>query len=153
MRDLLFVTDFTNVTGNPVFDGVLREVAENELSRSPTAEVVDDDRISEMLRSKGQPNAQPLTLQLARTLCNSDQRDLIAEGAIKPQGSGFVIELTTMDCVTGQVTSKDSAEARTPDETLAKISKVAAETRVRLSGGTSTTTDAAPLPTSSIEAF
>jgi eukaryotic-like serine/threonine-protein kinase len=96
-RDLLFVADFTNVTENPIFDGVLREVAEKELSRSPNVEVVDDDRISEMLRSKGQPNTQSLTPELARTLCNRDQRDLIAEGVIKPQGSGFVIDLAAMD--------------------------------------------------------
>jgi eukaryotic-like serine/threonine-protein kinase len=106
-----------------------------------------------MLRSKGQANTQSLTPELARTLCNRDQRDLIAEGVIKPQGSGYVIELAASDCATGEVISKDSAQARTPDETLATVSKVAAATRVRLLGGTSTTTDAAPVPTSSIEAY
>jgi eukaryotic-like serine/threonine-protein kinase len=152
MRDLLFVTDFTNVAENPIFDGVLREVAKNELSRSPTVEVAGDDKISEILRSKGQPHTQSLTPELARTLCNRDQRDLVAEGVIKPQGSGYVIELTAMDCATGEVISKDSAQASTPDDTLATVSKLAAITRVRLSGGTPMT-DADALPTSSIEAF
>jgi serine/threonine protein kinase/tetratricopeptide (TPR) repeat protein len=154
VRDPLIVADFTNATDNPVFDGVLREVAATELARSPNVEVIGDDRISDFLRSMGQANTQHLTPQLAWTLCNRDRGNLLAEGVIKPQGSRYIIELSATDCTTGRVLSQDQGEAKTPDEALATVSKVAAATRVQLSGGTrTTTTDAAPLLTSSIQAF
>jgi eukaryotic-like serine/threonine-protein kinase len=60
-REPLFVAEFANATGDPVFDDVLRDIVTTELDRSPVFEVVDDDRVSEILKSMGQTADARLT--------------------------------------------------------------------------------------------
>jgi eukaryotic-like serine/threonine-protein kinase len=161
-RAPLYVAEFTNSTGDAEFDDVLRDVVARELNRSPAVEVVDDDRVSELLHSMGRPSSSSrilsaeirLTPELARQVCQLGKGKLLAEGAIKPQGSGYSIELTTLDCETGRVRSHEQAESSNVSEVLSTVSKLAAATRLQLSGAArNTTLDPAPLPTSSVEAY
>ena len=153
-REPLFVAEFTNATGDSVFDGVLREVAKAELDRSPAVEVVSDDRMAELLRSIGQATDTRLTPELTQQACERGQGKLLAEGAIKPQGSAYAIELITLDCASGRLVSHEQAQAKNIGEVLAAVSTVAASTRLRLSGkNEQSQLDPAPLPTSSVQAF
>ena len=133
-RDPLIVAEFANFTGDPDFDQVLREVTEKELDRSPVIEVVDDGRVAELVRSASKTSDAPLTPELARQVCDLGKGKLLAEGAIKPRGSAYVIELTAMDCTSGRVLSHERAESKNLDEVLATTARLAAATRQRLSG-------------------
>jgi eukaryotic-like serine/threonine-protein kinase len=117
-REPLFVAEFTNATNDPVFDDVLREVTKTELDRSPAVAVVDDDRVSELLHSMGQAADARLTPELAQQVCERGKGKLLAQGAIKPQGSAYAIELTTLDCASGRVLSHEQAESKNIDEVL-----------------------------------
>ena len=153
-RAPLFVAEFTNATNDPVFDDVLREVTKTELDRSPTIAVVDDYRVSELLRSMGQAADARLTPEFAQQVCERGKGKLLAEGAIKPQGVGYVIELKALDCATGRVLSEEHAESKNMDEVLTTVSRLAAGTRLRISPPLGKApVDLAPLPTSSLEAF
>jgi serine/threonine protein kinase/predicted Zn-dependent protease len=153
-RSPMFVAEFRNATGNSVFDEVLRDVTSRELDRSPAFEVVDDDRVSGVLRSMGQTSDARLTPELALQVCERAKGKLLAEGAIKPQGSGYSIELTALDCANGRVLSRQQADSKNMDDVLATVSKVAAATRVGLSGShANMVTDPAPLLTSSVQAY
>jgi tetratricopeptide (TPR) repeat protein/predicted Ser/Thr protein kinase len=154
VREPLFVAEFTNVVNDPVFDDVLREVVVRELDRSPAVEVVDDDRISELLKSMGHAPEARLTPDLAQQVCERGKGKLLAEGAIKPQGGAYAIELTARDCASGQVLSHEQAQAGNIDEVLTTVSRLAAATRLRLSGTAGNAAmDAVPLPTASVQAF
>jgi len=153
-REPLFVAEFTNATNDPVFDDVLREVTKTELDRSPAVAVVDDDRVSELLHSMGQAADARLTPELAQQVCERGKGKLLAQGAIKPQGSAYAIELTALDCASGRVLSHEQAESKNMDEVLTTVSRLAAATRLRLSGTAGkAATDPAPLPTLSVQAF
>jgi len=153
-RETLVVAEFTNTTNDPVFDGVLRMVTEAELDRSPTVVTMDDDRNSELLRSMGQPADTRLTPELGRQVCERGKGKWLVEGAIKPQGSGYLIEITTLDCGNGRVWSHEQGESKNMDDVLPAVSSVAAATRLRLSGvAGNAPLDPAPLPTSSVQAF
>jgi len=153
-RDPLFVAEFTNATGDTVFDDALQEVMKTELNRSPVVEVVDDDRVSELLKSMGQAANARLTPGLAQQVCERGKGKLLAEGAIKPQGGAFAIELTALDCASGRVLSHEQTESKNIDEVLTTVSRLAAATRVRLSGTVGNAAmDPASLPTSSVQAF
>ncbi len=154
VREPLFVAEFTNVADDPVFDDVLREVVMRELDRSPVVEVVDDDRVSELLKSMGHAPEARLTPDLAQQVCERGKGKLLAEGAIKPQGGAYAIELTALDCASGRVFSQEQAEAKNIDEVLMTVSRLAAATRLRLSGTAGNAAmDAVPLPTASVQAF
>jgi eukaryotic-like serine/threonine-protein kinase len=153
-REQLFVTEFTNATGDTVFDDVLRQVVMTELDRSPVFEVVSDDRVSDLLRSTGHAFDASLTPDLAQQLCQQAKGKLLAEGVIKPQGSSYTMELTTLDCASGRVLDHEQAEAKNIDDVLTTVSKLAAATRLRLSGTSGNAPlDPAPLPTASVQAY
>jgi len=153
-REPLFVSEFTNATGDPVFDDVLRNVAITELDRSPIVGVVDDDRVSELLKSMGQPPGARLNSDLAQQVCERGKGKFLTEGAIKPQGSAYAIELTALECASGRLMFHEEAQARNIDEVLTTVSTLAAATRLRLSGKNEQSgLDPAPLPTSSVQAF
>jgi len=153
-REPMFVAEFTNATGDPVFDDTLRSVVMTELERSPAVQVVDDGRVSELLKSMGQPPNARLTPDLAQQVCERGKGKLLAEGAINPQGGAYAIELTALDCTSGRILSHEQAASKNIDDVLATVGRLAAATRVRLSGAAGNAgIDAAPLPTSSLQAF
>jgi eukaryotic-like serine/threonine-protein kinase len=153
-RESLFVAEFTNATNDPVFDDVLQEVVKTELGRSSIVEVVDDSRVSALLKSMGQGDDARLTPDLAEQFCKRGEGKLLAEGAIKPQGGAYAIELTTLDCPSGRVLSHEHSESKNINEVLTTVSRLAAATRLRLSGTVGdATNDPAPLPTTSVQAF
>jgi len=153
-REPMFVAEFTNSTGDSVFDDTLRNVSMTELERSPAVQVVDDSRVSELLKSMGQPPNARLTPDLAKQVCERGNGKLLAEGTINPQGSAYAIELTALDCTSGRILSHEQAASKNIDDVLATVGRLASATRVRLSGAAGNAgTDAAPLPTSSVQAF
>jgi serine/threonine protein kinase/tetratricopeptide (TPR) repeat protein len=153
-RQPLILAEFTNSTGDPVFDDTLQYIAAAELDRSPAFEVVGDNRGSELLMSMGQPADARLTPDLVQRICAQGKGRLMAEGAINPQGGSYSIELTALDCPSGRILSREQADSRDIDDLLATVSRLAAATRVRLSGAEgNAAVDPAPLPTSSVQAL
>ncbi len=86
VREPLFVAEFTNVTGDAVFDDVLRDVALQGLDRSPAVRVVWNEETTKLLRSMGQPPDARLTPELTQKLCERGQGKSLAEGTIRPKG-------------------------------------------------------------------
>ena len=54
-KDSVLIADFTNTTGDPVFDGTLRQGLAVQLEQSPFLSLVSDDRIQRILGLMGQP--------------------------------------------------------------------------------------------------
>jgi predicted Ser/Thr protein kinase len=153
-REPLFVAEFANSTGDTVFDDVLRQILTDELSRSPIVEVMDDNHINSLLRTIGKSPQDRLTPELMQQLCDKPHGSLLAEGAIQPQGSAYLVRLTVKVCADGQVRSDEQASAANADDVMKAVSKVAATTRSRLSGASANVAaDPSPLPTSSIQAL
>jgi eukaryotic-like serine/threonine-protein kinase len=153
-REPLFISEFENATGEPVFDDVLGEVTEAELDRSPAYEVVDDTRTSELLKAMGKDPGTHFTPDLAQHVCRQDNGRLLVEGTIKPQGSAYEIELTAVDCESGGVLSDQKGGAKNIDDVLTTVSRLAAATRLQLSGTTEgAARDPAPLPTQSVQSY
>jgi len=133
-RAPLYVAEFTNATGDTVFDDVLQDVVKTELNRSPIVEVVGNDRLVELLRTIGKSVDTRLTPELTQQLCERGQGKLLAEGEIKPHGAGYVIDLSVLDCASRRTLSHEQAESKDKDEVMTTVSRLAAATRLRLSG-------------------
>ena len=152
-RAMVFVADFSNATDDSVFDDVLQQTVIKELDRSTTLQVTSDDQMSQLLRSEGKASEVPRTPALVQQVCRGSGGKIWVEGEIRPQGSGYEIELTAKDCRSGAVLSDERAEPKGIDEVLASTSAVAAKVRVELSGNAGASTGPSPLPTSSVEAL
>jgi DNA-binding winged helix-turn-helix (wHTH) protein/tetratricopeptide (TPR) repeat protein len=153
-RAPLFVAEFTNATGDAAFDEVLREIVKTELDRSPVVEVMDEEHVAELLQTMGKSYGTRLTPELTQQLCERDKGKLLAAGEIKPQGAGYVVELSILDCTSRNTLSHRQAEAKNKDEVMTMVSQVAAATRLQLSGNSGNLPiTPAPLPTKSLTAF
>jgi tetratricopeptide (TPR) repeat protein len=153
-RAPLFVAEFVNSTGDPVFDDVLRTITMTELDRSPVIEVQDDDRVAVLLRELGKPPDVRLTPELAQQVCEKGKGTYLTEGAIHSQGSGFEVELKTVECGSERALEETSAVAKNNEEVMATTAGLAGTMRSRLSQGRgAAASDLAPLPTKSLPAF
>src|SRR5450432_2662969 len=65
-RDTIVLADFTNTTGDQVFDGALRQGLASQLEQSPFLSLVSDSRIAQILTLMSQPKDARLTPELAR---------------------------------------------------------------------------------------
>ena len=72
-KDSIVLADFTNTTGDSVFDGTLRRGLSVELEQSPFLSVVPDETIQQTLHFMGKAPDVRLTPEIARNLPANEQ--------------------------------------------------------------------------------
>jgi serine/threonine protein kinase len=153
----LYVAEFTNSTGDAVFDDVLRDIVANELNRSPAVQVPDSypEDLVKLLQSAGKNPDERFTQELARQLCKRDQGRFFTDGEIKPQGNGYVLDLSVRECSSGRIVAQQHGEAMGNDDVMQAASQLASAIRLQLSGksANSSGNTPAPLPTASLPAY
>lgn len=137
-RDTIVLADFTNTTGDAVFDGTLREGLSVQLEQSPFLRTISDQQIQQTLQLMGQKPDAKLTPEIARELCQRTGSAAVLDGAIAQIGTQYLLTLKTVNCVNGE--SMASTEAQAPDKNhvLEALGKIASETRNRLGESIST---------------
>ena len=68
-KDTIVLADFTNNTGETVFNDALKQAAAVDLGQSPFLNVLSDRRVGEILRMMGRPANEPVTVDVGRELC------------------------------------------------------------------------------------
>ncbi len=113
-RAPLYVAEFTNSTDDAVFDDVLRAIVAMELNRSPAVQVVDSygRRLVELLQSAGKSPDERFTPELARQMCERNKGRFFTDGEIKPQGNGYVLDLSVRECGSGRIVAQQHGEAK-----------------------------------------
>jgi predicted Ser/Thr protein kinase len=97
-KDTIVLADFTNTTGDPVFDGTLRQGMAVQLEQSPFLSLVSEERIQQALRLMGQPADARLTPEVAREICERTASAAVLDGSIANLGSQYVLGLRSKDC-------------------------------------------------------
>jgi len=82
-QDSVLVADFTNLTGDTLFDNALRQGLEVQLQQSPYLNLVSEARIQQTLHLMGQPPETQVTGQVAREVCVRTGTAALLEGAIQ----------------------------------------------------------------------
>jgi len=67
-KDTIVLADFTNTTGDAVFDGTLRQGLEMQLQQSPFLSLISDNRVHQTLLLMSKPADARLTPEIARGL-------------------------------------------------------------------------------------
>ena len=65
-KDTIVLADFTNTTGDAVFDGTLRQGLSSQLEQSPFLNLLSDERVAQTLALMAQPKDARFTRELAR---------------------------------------------------------------------------------------
>ncbi len=131
-KDQLILADFTNQTGDAVFDSTLKEALAIQLEQSPLLQLVSDAELHSNLQYLGQSGAQRITPELAQQLGQRLGVKAYLAGTIANLGPSYVISINAVNCATGEVFAREQVTA--PDKTavLQAVSKAATAMRARL---------------------
>ena len=156
-KDSVLIADFTNTTGDPVFDGTLRQGLAVQLEQSPFLSLVSDERIQRTLGLMGQPPDAQLTPKLAKEVCERTATAAVVDGSIASLGSQYVLGLRAIDCGTGSILADEQGQAARKEDVLKLLSQMASKLRSRF-GESLTTVEKHDTPledatTSSLEAL
>jgi serine/threonine protein kinase len=128
-KDFILLTDFTNTTGDSVFDGTLKQALAVQLEQSPFLNVYPQERVREALRYAGRSPDDRVTVPVARDICQRDAIKAILTGTISSLGSNYVISLEALNCRTGDTIARQQAEATSKEKVLQALGTAAKEIR------------------------
>ena len=92
-KDTILLSDFINTTGDPVFDGTLRQALAVQLQQSPFLYIFPDKRVGETLQHMGRSPNERVTGEVAREICERENIKAALNGSISALGSQYVISL------------------------------------------------------------
>ena len=137
-KDTIVLGDFTNSTGDPVFDETLREGLSVELEQSPFLSFVSDEGIHQTLRMMERPAKTRLTPEITRQVCQRTNSTAALDGSIALIGTRYNLILKAVNCVNGELLASTEAQASDKNHVLDALGKVALEMRRRLGESLST---------------
>jgi len=156
-NDTIVLADFANSTGDPVFDGTLKQGLAVQLEQSPFLSIVSDDRVQQTLKLMGQPADARLTPDTAREICERTAGAAVLNGSIAQIGTQYLLTLKAINCESGESLASAEAQASDKNHVLDALGKTASEMRKKLGESLSSVQKyATPLEeatTSSLEAL
>jgi DNA-binding winged helix-turn-helix (wHTH) protein/Flp pilus assembly protein TadD len=137
-KDTVVLSDFVNSTGDPVFDGTLRQGLSVQLEQSPFLSVASEGRIQQTLKLMGQPADAKLTPPIGRELCQRAGGKAVLDGSIAQIGTKYLLTLKAINCLSGETLASAEAEASDKNHVLDALGKTASEMRNKLGESLST---------------
>ena len=130
-KGAIVLGDFANATGDPAFDGTLRQLMAAELGKSPYFSVLPDARMSETLRLMVRAPDAKLTPDVAAEVCERTGSSAVVEGSIAGLGSRYTLALRARNCRTGDVLDEEQASAANKDDVFKALSEMVNRFRTR----------------------
>jgi tetratricopeptide (TPR) repeat protein len=131
-QDVLVVADFTNTTGDSIFDGTLRAALSTQLELSPFLKMLDDLQIQRDLQGMGRAPDTRITNAIAHDICIREGQKAMVGGSIADLGNAFAITLQAVDCRNGATLAREQVRAEGRDQVLNALAEAAAGIRFKL---------------------
>jgi serine/threonine protein kinase/tetratricopeptide (TPR) repeat protein len=131
-KDTIVLADFLNTTGDPVFDGTLRQGMAVQLEQSPFLSLISEERILRTLSLMGQSSDARLTPELAHEVCERTASAAVLDGSIASLGSQYVLGLRAKDCRTGDILDEEQVEVARKEDVLNALTEIASKFRMRV---------------------
>ena len=156
-RDTIVLADFANSTDDPVFDDTLKTALSVALNQSPFLNVLPENKVAATLQMMARPANTPITLEVARELCQRAGSKAYIVGSISALGSQYVLGLKAVNCHSADVLAQEQVTAAVKEQVLDALGR--ATTKLRSGLGESLATvekfdvSLAQATTSSLEAL
>jgi tetratricopeptide (TPR) repeat protein len=131
-QDTIVLADFTNTTGEAVFDGTLKVAFAVALEQSPFLRVFPDERVRETLRLMELPPGEPVTRAVAREIAQREQLKALVAGSIAPLGRNYVLVVEAVNAATGDVMAREQAEVAGKEQILSVLGTITSRLREKL---------------------
>jgi eukaryotic-like serine/threonine-protein kinase len=137
-KDTIVLADFANATGDPVFDGALRQGLSVQLEQSPFLSIISDEKIQQTLGLMGRPVDAKLVPAIAREVCQRTSSAAVLDGSIAKIGTQYLLTLKAVNCESGETLASTEAQASDENHVLNALGKVSVEIRNKLGESLST---------------
>jgi tetratricopeptide (TPR) repeat protein len=131
-KDTVVLADFTNRTGDAVFDDTLKTALRVALNQSPFLNVLPENKVTATLRLMARPANTILTAEIAQDLCQRAGSKAYLAGSIGNMGSQYVLGLKAVNCRSGDVLAEEQATAAAKEKVLEATGEMAAKLRGEL---------------------
>ena len=131
-QDVLVLADFTNTTGDTVFDGALRQALSFELEQSSFLKIMDEEEVNQTLQLMERPGDQRITNEIAREICVREGQKATIGGSIASLGRTYQIVLKATNCQSGATLARQQTIAEDKEHVLKALSQAAAGIRAEL---------------------
>src|SRR5690349_19047087 len=131
-KDTILVADFVNTTGEPVFDGTLKQALAVQLGQTPFLNIFPEDRVRETLRFMGRSPDDRITRDVGREICERQGIKAMLTGTIASLGSHYVITLEALNPRSGDPIAREQIEADSKEKVLSALGTAALNLRKKL---------------------
>jgi eukaryotic-like serine/threonine-protein kinase len=131
-KDTIVLADFTNTTGNAVFDDTLKTGLSVSLRQSPFLNVLSDSEVANTLQQMTRSGGTKITPQIARELCQRSGSTAYVAGSIDSLGSEYVLGLKAMNCQNGDTLGEEQVTAASKEKVLDTLGEAASRLRSEL---------------------
>jgi DNA-binding winged helix-turn-helix (wHTH) protein/tetratricopeptide (TPR) repeat protein len=131
-KDTVVLADFANTTGDPVFDGTVRQGLSIQLEQSPFLNLLSDQRIEQTLSLMARPKDTRLTAEVAREVCQRTASAAVLSGFIAQVGTRYLLTLYAVNCSNGDQLASAQAQASDKNHVLDALGRMTADIRAEL---------------------
>jgi serine/threonine protein kinase/tetratricopeptide (TPR) repeat protein len=131
-KDTIVLADFTNTTGDAIFDDTLKTALNVSLRQSPFLNVLSDSEVAKTLQLMTRPADTKLTPGVARELCQRAGSKAYLAGTIGGLGSEYVLGLKAVNCQSGDTLAQEQVTAASKEKVLDTLGEAASKLRGEL---------------------
>jgi DNA-binding winged helix-turn-helix (wHTH) protein len=128
----VILTDLDNRTGEPAFDDTLKQALAIDLEQSPFLKVLSGPNVADSLRLMGRRPSERLTLDVGREVCQRAGGKVVLGGFIAKLGAEYVIGISVVNCLTGQIVAQEQVRANRKEDVLRELDQGVAALRGKL---------------------
>jgi serine/threonine protein kinase/tetratricopeptide (TPR) repeat protein len=131
-KDTIVLSEFTNSTGDAIFDDTLATALTVSLRQSPFLNVLSDSQVAKTLQQMTRPAGTKLTAEVAREVCERAGSKAYLAGSIGSLGSEYVLELKAVNCQSGDTLTQEQVTAASKEKVLDALGAAASKLRGEL---------------------
>jgi len=137
-KDTIVLADFSNSTGDAIFDDTLKTALSVSLGQSPFLNVLSDSQVAKTLKLMTRRADEKLTPKVAREVCQRAGSKAYITGAIGSLGSEYVLALKAVNCQSGNTLAQQQVTAASKEKVLDGLGQAASRLRPELGESLST---------------
>jgi tetratricopeptide (TPR) repeat protein len=131
-KDSILLTEFTNTTGDTVFDGTLKQALASQLQQSPFLNIVPESKIQQTLLYMGRRGNERIVADSGREICQRAGIKAMMTGSIAPLGSHYVLQLNAINCANGDSLAMVQQDVESKEQVLKGMDRAASDLREKL---------------------
>jgi len=129
VQDTVLLADFSNSTGDAIFDDTLQTALRISLQQSPFLNVLPEEKVASTLQMMTRPAGTKLTPEVTRELCQRAGSKAYIGGAIGSLGTDYILRLKAVNCQSGSTLAEAQTAAASKEKVLETLGTISAQLR------------------------